>query len=87
MAHHKRDFAARLWEPFVHPVPTRVGYQGSLNLLWPCRKPGDPALAVPMREGTFVTHKAGGMLWNGAKDEDTTVIVIGEGPAIEATAQ
>jgi hypothetical protein len=42
----------------------------------------DPAnLAVPMKPGTFVTHFAKGVHWDGAKDEDTTLLVIGEGPA------
>ena len=42
----------------------------------------DPAnLTVPMKEGTFVTHFAKGVHWDGARDEDTTIILIGEGPA------
>ncbi len=42
----------------------------------------DPAnLTVPMREGTFVTHFAKGVHWDGAKDEDATIVIIGEGPA------
>jgi hypothetical protein len=38
-------------------------------------------LTVPMKPGTFVTHFAKGVHWDGAKDEDTTLIIIGEGPA------
>jgi quercetin dioxygenase-like cupin family protein len=39
-------------------------------------------LTVPMRAGTYVTHLAKGVHWDGAKaDEDTTIIVIGNGPA------
>ena len=42
----------------------------------------DPAnLTVPMKEGTFVTHFAKGVHWDGARDEDTTILLIGEGPA------
>jgi hypothetical protein len=42
----------------------------------------DPAnLTVPMKAGTFVTDLAKGVHWDGAKDEDTTIIIIGEGPA------
>ena len=43
----------------------------------------DPAnLTVPMKPGTFVTHFANGVHWDGAKDEDTTLLIIGEGPTI-----
>ena len=42
----------------------------------------DPAnLTVAMKPGTFVTHFAKGVHWDGARDEDTTILVIGEGPA------
>lgn len=42
----------------------------------------DPAnLTVPMKPGTFVTHLAKGVHWDGAKDEDATILIIGEGPA------
>jgi len=43
----------------------------------------DPAnLTVPMKAGTFVTDLAKGVHWDGAKDEDTTILLIGEGPVI-----
>src|SRR5262245_38949476 len=42
----------------------------------------DPAnLTVPARAGSFVTHFAKGVHWDGAKDEDATIISIGDGPA------
>ncbi len=45
----------------------------------------DPAnLTVPMKPGAFVTHFAKGVHWDGAKDEDTTLLIIGEGPAANA---
>jgi hypothetical protein len=37
-------------------------------------------LTVPMKPGTFVTHLAKGVHWDGAKDEDATILIIGEGP-------
>jgi quercetin dioxygenase-like cupin family protein len=41
----------------------------------------DPAnLTVPMKPGTFVTHFGNRMHWDGAKDEDVTLVIIGEGP-------
>jgi quercetin dioxygenase-like cupin family protein len=39
-------------------------------------------LTVPMKAGTYVTHFAKGVHWDGAKaDEDATIILIGNGPA------
>jgi quercetin dioxygenase-like cupin family protein len=48
----------------------------------------DPAnLTVPMKAGTFVTHFGKGVHWDGAKDEDTTLLIIGEGPATGTLAE
>jgi quercetin dioxygenase-like cupin family protein len=48
----------------------------------------DPAnLTVPMKPGTFVTHFGKGVHWDGAKDEDTTLLIIGEGPVSGARAE
>jgi quercetin dioxygenase-like cupin family protein len=42
----------------------------------------DPANAsVPMRAGSFVTHFAKQVHWDGAKDEDALLLIVGEGPA------
>jgi quercetin dioxygenase-like cupin family protein len=42
----------------------------------------DPPNTVPMRAGTFVTHHAKGVHWDGAKnDEDAVLIIAGVGPA------
>ena len=42
----------------------------------------DPAsLTVPMPAGSFVTHFAKGVHWDGAKDEDAVLLIMGEGPA------
>jgi quercetin dioxygenase-like cupin family protein len=51
----------------------------------------DPAhLAVPMRAGTFVTHLAKGVHWDGAygpdQDADCTIIVFGMSPATNIPA-
>lgn len=42
----------------------------------------DPALAVPMPTGSFVTHFAKQVHWDGAKDEEAWLIIVGEGPAM-----
>ena len=45
----------------------------------------DPAnLTVPMKPGTFVTHYGNRVHWDGAKDEDVTLLIIGEGPMTTA---
>jgi quercetin dioxygenase-like cupin family protein len=49
----------------------------------------DPDNSVPMRTGTFVTHFGKGVHWDGAKDEDASLVIFGEGPGtstqVEAT--
>jgi predicted metal-dependent enzyme (double-stranded beta helix superfamily) len=47
----------------------------------------DPPNTIPMRAGTFVTHHAKGVHWDGAKDEEDAVLVIaGVGPAASTQA-
>jgi len=42
----------------------------------------DPANAsVPMPAGSFVTHYGKQVHWDGAKDVDTVLLIVGEGPA------
>ena len=42
----------------------------------------DPENAsVPMPAGSFVTHYARQVHWDGAKDEDAVLLIMGEGPA------
>jgi len=41
----------------------------------------DPNNTVPMRAGTFVTHYAKQVHWDGAKDEEAIIFLSGEGPA------
>ena len=41
----------------------------------------DPNNTVPMRAGTFVTHYAKQVHWDGAEDEETIIFLSGEGPA------
>jgi hypothetical protein len=37
--------------------------------------------SVPMPAGTFVTHFGKQVHWDGAKDEDAVLLIVGEGPA------
>jgi len=41
----------------------------------------DPANTVPMPAGSFVTHFGKQVHWDGAKDEETVLLIMGEGPA------
>jgi uncharacterized cupin superfamily protein len=47
----------------------------------------DPPNTIPMRAGTFVTHHAKGIHWDGAKDEDAVLLIVGEGPGTSTRAQ
>lgn len=46
----------------------------------------DPANTIPMRAGTFVTHHAKGVHWDGAKEEDAVLVIAGVGPAASTRA-
>jgi quercetin dioxygenase-like cupin family protein len=41
----------------------------------------DPATMVPIKPGSFVVHTAGGIHYDGAKDEGAVIEVTGIGPA------
>jgi hypothetical protein len=47
----------------------------------------DPASTVPMPPGTFVTHFAKGIHYDGAKDEDTVLQIVGIGPAESSSTE
>ena len=42
---------------------------------------------VPMPAGSFVTHYGKQVHWDGAKDEDTILLIMGEGPATSTLAE
>lgn len=41
----------------------------------------DPNASVPMPAGAFVTHYGKQVHWDGAKDTDAVLLIVGEGPA------
>ena len=47
----------------------------------------DPANTTPMPAGSFVTHIGKQVHWDGAKDEDTILLIMGEGPATSTAAE
>jgi hypothetical protein len=47
----------------------------------------DPANTTAMPAGSFVTHFAKQVHWDGAKDEDAVLLILGEGPATSTAAE
>jgi hypothetical protein len=41
----------------------------------------DPANTTPLPPGSFVTHFGKQVHWDGAKDEDAVLLIMGDGPA------
>jgi hypothetical protein len=42
---------------------------------------------TPMPAGSFVTHFGKQVHWDGAKDEDAVLMIMGEGPATATAAE
>jgi quercetin dioxygenase-like cupin family protein len=47
----------------------------------------DPDATVPMTAGTFVTHYGQHVHFDGAKDEDAVLLIVGEGPGTSTPAE
>jgi len=47
----------------------------------------DPASTTPVPVGSFVTHYAKGIHYDGAKDEDCVIEILGMGPATSTPAE
>ena len=47
----------------------------------------DPANTTAMPAGSFVTHFAKQVHWDGAKDEDAVLLIMGEGPGTSTAAE
>ena len=47
----------------------------------------DPAGMKPIPAGSFVTHFGKQVHWDGAKDEDAVLLIMGEGPATATAAE
>ena len=47
----------------------------------------DPANTTPLPAGSFVTHFGKQVHWDGAKDEETVLLIMGEGPATAFPAE
>jgi hypothetical protein len=47
----------------------------------------DPETTKPLKAGTFVTHYGKQVHWDGAKDGDVILEIVGEGPATSTPAE
>ncbi len=47
----------------------------------------DPDMTVPVPTGSYVTHYAKQIHWDGAKDEEVVLEIVGEGPATSTNAE
>jgi hypothetical protein len=47
----------------------------------------DPASTKPIQQGSFVTHTGKGIHYDGAKDADVTLEILGMGPATSTPAE
>ena len=47
----------------------------------------DPSATVPMPSGTFVTHFGKHVHFDGAKEEDAVLLIVGEGPGMSTPAE
>jgi hypothetical protein len=47
----------------------------------------DPDITKPMPAGSFVVHPAKGIHWDGAKDADCVIEIVGMGPATTTNAE
>ena len=47
----------------------------------------DPDKTTPVPAGSYVTHYAKQIHWDGAKDEEVTLEIVGEGPATSTNAE
>jgi quercetin dioxygenase-like cupin family protein len=66
--------------PHVHPGPLHTVVLSGTWWVGTGNRFDPDNLAVPMKEGAFVTHFGNRVHWDGARDENVTLLIIGEGP-------
>jgi len=73
--------------PHVHTVPLYTMVLSGTWWVGTGDKFDPDNLTVPIKPGTFVTHFGNRVHWDGAKDEDVTLLIIGEGPVTTARVE
>ena len=81
----------RLWQYLVMPLAlaamSGIGSAAELNPAAVIYPKFDPANTTAMPAGSFVTHFGKQVHWDGAKHEDTVLLIMGEGPATSTDAE
>jgi hypothetical protein len=73
--------------PHIHPTTLYTYVMSGTWWIGTGAKYDPASLTVPLKAGTFVTHFANGVHWDGAKDEDVQLLIIGEGPVVSMRVQ
>jgi quercetin dioxygenase-like cupin family protein len=73
--------------PHVHTVPLFTMVLSGTWWVGTGDKFDPDNLTVPIKPGSFVTHFGNRVHWDGAKDEDVTLLIIGEGPVTTARVE
>ena len=73
--------------PHVHPGPLYTMVLSGTWWVGTGDKFDPDNLTVPIKPGTFVTHFGNRVHWDGAKDDDVTLLIIGEGPVTTARVE
>jgi quercetin dioxygenase-like cupin family protein len=75
-----RWHAGNMSRPHTHPNARYITVSsGTWWLGW--GNTYDPASTFPVKAGTYVVHHANQPHYDGAKDEDCVILIVGEGPA------
>ena len=79
-------YAGHMSHPHFHP---NVRYITVLSGTWwvGTGSKFDPSITKPVPAGSFVTHFAKQIHWDGAKDGDVVLEIMGEGPATATPAE
>ena len=78
--------AHHMSHPHFHPND-RFIYRDFGDLVGGTGTKFDPDSTVPMPPGSFVTHFGKQVHYDGAKDEDAVLEIVGEGPATSTPAK
>jgi quercetin dioxygenase-like cupin family protein len=82
-----RKGGAGFSRPHVHPGPLYTFVLSGTWWVGTGSKFDPDNLTVPIKAGSFVTHFGNRVHWDGAKDEDVTLVIIGEGPVTTALVE
>jgi quercetin dioxygenase-like cupin family protein len=80
-----RWHAGNMSRPHTHPNARYITViSGTWWLGWGSTY--DPASTFPVKAGSYVVHHANQLHYDGAKDEDCVILIVGEGPTTSVPA-